>query len=153
VIGLGLYDLVLSYEDVAKIPPSVATVYVDFSGKDTLRAALHAQCGTDLKHDCYAGSAANVTYLVDGERYSPQPQPFFAPNQIRKRNKDWGADVLAGRIDEAQRSFLKAVAAPDAAWMKIETGHGFSDAARVIAMLYKTGGSPNNGYTVNLSRE
>lgn len=149
---LGLYDVVLTYDELAQLEASVPTAYVDFAGTPVLRQALHAHLGKALVHDCYAGSAANVDYLTDADRYDPVPQPFFAPNQIRKRNRDWGPEVLASRFDETQRRFLTAVAAPDSGWMTIEKSTGFAEAARIVRMLRDSGGQADKGYVVALPR-
>lgn len=58
VVGLGLYDSVLSYDELDKVTTSVPTLYVDFSGRQALRDELHRRCD-NLVHDCYAGSTAN----------------------------------------------------------------------------------------------
>jgi hypothetical protein len=151
VVKLGLYDAVLTYDEVAQLP-GTPTVYVDFAGTPELRRALHAHLGKSLVHDCYAGSAANVDYLSDAERYDPVPQAFFAPNQIRKRNKDWGPDVLASRFGEMQRRFLTAVSAPENRWMTIEKGAGFSAAASIVRTLRDSGGQADKGYVIELGR-
>jgi hypothetical protein len=150
VIALGLYDVVLTYEELGQLKTSVPTVYVDFAGLPSLRQALHAQLGKSLVHDCYAGSAANTDFLADGERYDPVPQAFFAPNQIRKRNRDWGPEVLASRFDEIQRRFLTAVAAPENRWITIEKSTGFAEAARIVRTLRDSGGQADKGYVVQL---
>ncbi len=42
-------------------------------------------------YDCFAGSAQNHEYRkTDATLAGPQPQPYFAPYQIKKRNADWG---------------------------------------------------------------
>jgi hypothetical protein len=148
VLRLGLYDTVLAYEELDQLAAATPTAYVDFAGTAELRARIHAHFGTALVHDCYAGSAATTDYLADAQRYEPAPQPFFAPNQIRKRNRDWGPEVLASRFDEVQRRFLKTVSAPGI--LAIEEHAGLAGAARIIDMLHKTGGAADKGYVVRL---
>jgi hypothetical protein len=147
---LGLYDSVVTYDEVGTLAPAVRSVYVDFAGTPQLRKALHAQLGKALVHDCYAGAATHGDYLSDGEEYDPVPQPFFAPNQIRKRNKEWGPELLASRFDEVQRRFLAAVASPENRWMTIEKSQGFDAAARIVRMLRDSGGKADVGYVVRL---
>jgi hypothetical protein len=90
--------------------------------------------------------------LNDAERYDPVPQPFFAPNQIRKRNKDWGPEVLASRFGEMQRRFLTAVSAPENRWMTIEKGAGFAAATTIVRTLRDSGGQADKGYVIDLNR-
>jgi hypothetical protein len=151
VLKLGLYDAVLTYDELSQLAADVPTTYVDFAGTPALRQGLHAHLGKSLVHDCYAGSAANVDYLTDADRYDPVPQPFFAPNQIRKRNKDWGPEVLASRFGETQRSFLTAVSAPENRWMTIVKSTGFASAAEIVRTLRDSGGKADEGYVVRLA--
>jgi hypothetical protein len=153
VAQLGLYDAVLAYEELGELPASTPTAYVDFAGTPQLRTSVHAHFGQALVHDCYAGSAATTDYLTDAERYQPAPQAFFAPNQIRKRNRDWGPEVLASRFDAVQRRFLSAVAAPDKRWLTIEKTRGLAEAARIVAMLHQTGGAADKGYVVRIAAD
>jgi hypothetical protein len=151
VARLGLYDAVLAYEELGELSASTPTAYVDFAGTPQLRAQVHAHFGKALVHDCYAGSAATTDYLTDAERYQPAPQAFFAPNQIRKRNRDWGPELLASRFDDVQRRFLAAIAAPDKQWLTIEKHRGFAEAARIVALLHQTGGAADKGYVVRIA--
>ena len=105
---LKLYDQVFSYEEFARIPERPST-YIDFSGRTELRQKLHAHLGGELRHDCFAGSAANFDFPAASETYNPSPQPFFAPDQIRKRHHDWGPEVLAERFGAIQKRFLHSM--------------------------------------------
>lgn len=148
---LGLYDQVLSYDQLAQLDTGEPTLYVDFSGSDSLRDAVHRHFGAALVYDCYAGSATNTDFL-DAERWpEPVPRFFFAPVQIRKRNQDWGAGVLSERFGAAQRRFLSAVSDPHGRWMTLREHRGLEAAAAVIRDLYDNGGEPREGHVVRLT--
>lgn len=150
VTGLGLYDRVAGYDELERLDAAVPTLYVDFSGNDSLRRRVHDHFGDALVYDCYAGSATNTDFLDSGYRYDPEPKLFFAPVQIRKRNIDWGPEVLAARFGAAQRRFLSAVADPANGWMALTEHRGYDAAAAVIRDLHDSGGAPRDGHVIRL---
>jgi Protein of unknown function (DUF2855) len=94
--GLGLYDTVFPYDAAVDVEPSV---YLDFSGSADLRSALHDRLGDNLVKDISIG-------LTQQKPSSdPRSQFFFAPDQLRKRTADWGADGFAERFGTAWRGF------------------------------------------------
>jgi uncharacterized protein DUF2855 len=94
--GLGLYDTVLPYDAAVDVEPSV---YLDFSGSADLRSTLHDRLGEALVKDISIGLTHQSTTP------DPRTEFFFAPEQLRKRTADWGADGLAQRFGEAWRGF------------------------------------------------
>lgn len=149
---LGLYNKACPYNELTHLDPTRRTLYVDFSGDEALRQNIHAHFKGSLVYDCYAGSATNTEFLKDVEQYDPQPQQYFAPVQIKKRNKDWGREELIRRYAIAQEAFLTAVADPQRAWMQLEVGEGLDEAAQVIRKLKDSGGRPQDGYVIRLPR-
>ena len=63
VEALGCYGEVASYEELTKLDRGAPTLYVDFSGDEGLRMAVHTHFGDSLVYDCYAGSAQNTQFL------------------------------------------------------------------------------------------
>ncbi|SMD24856.1 DUF2855 family protein [Lentzea albidocapillata] len=94
--GLGLYDTVLPYDASVDVEPSV---YLDFSGSDEVRSALHDRLGSDLVKDISIG----LTHQAASQ--DVRSEFFFAPDQLRKRTADWGSEGLAQRFGEAWRGF------------------------------------------------
>ncbi|SFR28781.1 Protein of unknown function [Lentzea waywayandensis] len=94
--SLGLYDAVLPYDASVDVEPSV---YLDFSGSADVRSALHSRLGAELKKDISIG----LTHQAASQ--DSRSEFFFAPDQLRKRTADWGADGLAQRFGEAWRGF------------------------------------------------
>ena len=116
--GLGLYDSVLTYDDAVDVEPSV---YLDFSGSADLRSALHDRLGSSLVKDVSIGLTHQSTTP------DPRTEFFFAPEQLRKRTADWGADGLAQRFGEAWRGFT----AQAAGWVGIAQHSGPDGLAEV----------------------
>ncbi|MET9231792.1 DUF2855 family protein [Lentzea sp. NPDC003310] len=104
--GLGLYDTVLPYGAAVDVEPSV---YLDFSGSAEVRSALHDRLGEALVKDISIG----LTHQAPSQ--DPRSEFFFAPDQLRKRTADWGADGFARRFGEAWRGFT----AQAGAWVAV----------------------------------
>ena len=151
VEGLGCYARTAAYDALETIAPDRPTLYVDFSGDEALRAAVHRHFGAALRHDCFAGSAQNTQFLRDTGLPGPAPQFFFAPVQIRKRNADWGHERVNRQFNEAQRRFIECVTAPPAPWLQVKAHYGFEAAGRLVADLHGGRADPHFGHVVVLN--
>lgn len=152
VQGLGCYDRVIGYDSVTDLDPSVPTLYVDFSGNDELRASLHHHLEGTLVHNCYAGSAHNHEHISEGEWNLPGPAPkrYFAPDQIRKRNADWGPAEVTRRFNEAQLAFIERVQKPESPWIDVEEHSGLEATQSLIESLVDGRVDPLKGHVVIL---
>ncbi|MFW5824213.1 MAG: DUF2855 family protein [Marinobacter sp.] len=150
VKSLGCYDDVVSYDAVKELDPSVPTLYVDFSGNDRVREDIHRLLGDTLVHNCYAGSAHSQTHISETEWTLPGPAPqrYFAPDQIRKRNADWGPAEVTRRFNEAQLAFIDRVRRPDAPWILVQEHEGLASAQDLIRSLVDGRVDPAEGHVV-----
>ncbi|WP_372020192.1 DUF2855 family protein [Tistrella mobilis] len=151
--ALGLYDRVVTYDELDGIAADRPTTYVDFSGDDGLRARVHGHFGPGLVHDCLVGSAANTapldrTLAAGAALPGPAPVMFFAPVQIRKRNADWGGAEFTRRFNLDQTRFMTAATTGADPWIRIEEAHGLGAAARIIRALHAGTADPRAGYVV-----
>jgi hypothetical protein len=150
VRGLGCYAETALYDDVERLDTDRPTAYVDFSGDEALRARVHSHFGPALVYDCFVGSAANTGFLRDTGLPGPPPKFYFAPNQIRKRNADWGPATLSERLNAAQLRFFEHILGADPPWVGIVEGRGVDFARETIAALADGGGDPASGFVVTL---
>jgi hypothetical protein len=152
VDGLGCYSRSVHYDGVESLDPSIATLYVDFSGDTSLRKRVHQHFGASLVHDCYAGSAQSHDHISKSEEAlpGPKPQPYFAPYQIKKRNADWGAAEVTRKFNEAQLAFIRRVSDADKPWMQVKEHAGFGAAQELIAALVAGRIDPKEGHVVVL---
>jgi len=131
--SLGCYQRVLAYEDLDTLPADTPCIYVDFAGNADLRSAVHHRF-TQLAYSCAIGG----THLgqLGGARDLPGPKAslFFAPAQIKKRNADWGADVLAQRLLQSWQQFLDRVSDPPSPWLVVQQ----HDGPAALAALYRS---------------
>lgn len=104
--GLGLYDRIVRYDEVANLDASVPTAYVDMSGDSTVLAALHRHFGANMK----ASIGVGVTHWDAPPLREPLPGAtpsfFFAPTHIQKRDAQWGAGEMIRRATVANMAFV-----------------------------------------------
>ena len=127
--GLGCYDDVLAYDDLATLPGDDRAVYVDMSGDAPLRAAVHGLWGDRLAYSCSVGGTH--WQALGGGKGLPGPRPvlFFAPAQIKKRVAEWGPVGLQERLGSAWAGFVARVGDAQAPWLRVVSATG-RDAVR-----------------------
>jgi hypothetical protein len=118
--GLGVYDHVISYDELEQLPDEVA-VYVDMAGNSELRGAVHSHFGDQLRHSAVIGATHHDSMgAVPGELPGPRPTFFFAPDRVSKRRSDWGAAGLEQRIADSWHPYLDWVEG----WLQVIHGSG-----------------------------
>ena len=148
--GLGCYDAVLAYDDVAALPADQPSVYVDFSGSVALRAGIHTHLGEQLTYSCSVGGT-HWDELGSGQGLpGPRPTLFFAPAQIKKRNGDWGPAGLQQRIADAWAAFMRPVTAAQPPWLRVVRGRGTAAVEVTYAMLLDGSVNPAEGHVLSL---
>ena len=145
VEDLDLYDGVVAYPDVSSLPHQPAA-YVDISGDGGVRAALHEHYGDDLKHSAVVG-ATHFDQLAPDEARSlpgPNPQFFFAPDQVRRRTAEWGRDGLDSRFTEAWGPFVDWAGG----WLEVVRRDGGEEVERAYLELLDGRAHPSTGYVL-----
>src|SRR6185436_3352542 len=56
VTRLGLFDRVITYGEVAALPSTRRTAFIDIAGSQALRAAIHQQFGAALRYSLIVGA-------------------------------------------------------------------------------------------------
>lgn len=124
VIGTGLYDQVITYDQIESLPVA-SSVVVDMAGNAEVLRRVHEHFGAALGHSCRVGAthwdAGGALQGLPG----PKPQFFFAPSQLVKRGKEWGREELNSRMQTA----LGVFTADAHRWLHVERGQG-DDAVR-----------------------
>lgn len=125
VEGLGIYDRTVTYDAIDSLDRGPAT-YVDMSGDDGVRRAVHAHYGDALAHSMAVGLSHWEGLAGTGEELpGPSPRMFFAPNRVDERARDWGGEGLSSRVAEAWHPFCEWTGD----WLETRRGEGF-DAVR-----------------------
>ncbi|MGD1934962.1 MAG: DUF2855 family protein [Candidatus Phaeomarinobacter sp.] len=143
VEGLGIYDTVLSYDEIGQLNTNEPSVYVDMSGNVGVLTQVHSHLGDALKNSTSVG-ATHWDAPRDGADSLPGPTPdfFFVPTHMvehRERDGLAGHDV---RIVAGSTAFYKAAQN----WIDTQT-HSFVDMGDTYALLLK-GVSPKDGHIV-----
>lgn len=143
VEGLGLYDQVLSYDQVEQLD-SGPTAFVDMAGNREVLSRVHHHLGDNLL--CSSGVGATHWDSRDGEDPASlpgaRPTMFFAPSQIVKRNEELGPETYQRLIGEATAAFYADVDN----WVTIEE-HAFTNVEQVYADVLN-GAAPDRGIVV-----
>jgi hypothetical protein len=111
VAASGLYDEVVAYDDLARVPV-LRSVSVDFAGNAALLADIHRHFADALAHSALVGMthiAARSTMGAGGDALpGPKPALFFAPDHAVAFFKAHGPEEGGKLIAAAWREFLKA---------------------------------------------
>lgn len=148
--SLGCYRRVLPYDQLDSVAADAACVYVDFAGNAALRRAIHNRFA-NLRYSSSIGGT-HVEQL-GGAKDLPGPRPtlFFAPAQIKKRNAEWGADILGQRLLQAWRAFVGKVCDPAAPWLVVEHHAGPAAVKAAYAAVLGGHGDPRVGHMLSLA--
>jgi Protein of unknown function (DUF2855) len=136
VQGLGSYDEVVTYDDIAALPQADA-VFVDFAGDTGVRAAVHRHYGDRLAHSALVGGT-HWDQTAPAEVPGPAPVFFFAPDH-------WGSDA-EGPLAEAWPGFLANL--DD--WLRIEHRSGVDAVEAVYREALDGRADPGVGVVLSL---
>jgi hypothetical protein len=145
VEGLGCYDRVVTYDEIAKQPVDDA-VYVDFAGSSEVRRAVHEQYGDSLKYSCAVGLSHGEMSPPGKGLPGPKPIFFFAPDRIVKRSKDWGRGGLETRLNAAWTGFVPVLQD----WITVIRGDGRSAVEAAYRSMLGGGVKPDEGHILSL---
>lgn len=148
VAASGLYDRVLSYEEVAELP-RIPSFFVDVAGHAATFAGVHHQLGAALQRSLMLGATNWHGFhglAPDPTLPGPAPSFFFAPEHLAKRFASWGLDGFLQRAAEPWSAFLLRAAS----WLRVTSAHG--ERALPAAYLRAFGGDldPREGIVARL---
>ena len=129
----GLYDEVLSYEDVSKLD-RIPSLSVDFAGNALLLRAIHETLDDELNYSCLVG-ATHVENRTGSSIDLPGPAPklFFAPEHAVAIVKEMGPQAFAEAVANSWNEFLETAAGS----IKIEERTGLDAAADAFGAIYQ----------------
>jgi hypothetical protein len=103
--GLGCYHRVLPYGELAALDPAAPALFVDMAGNGAVQSAVHHHFGANLVHSLSVGLTHWEHTKRESDLPGAQPGFFFAPDQLRKRFRDWGAEGFQQRVGAAFAAF------------------------------------------------
>ena len=145
VLGTGLYDEVITYDELEALPV-VPSVVVDMAGNSDVLRRVHEHFGPALGHSCRVGAthwdAGGALHGLPG----PEPQFFFAPSQLVKRGKEWGREAMNERMQTA----LSVFATDARRWLHVERGVGAEALLSTWSSLVSGTIDPAAGHVLSL---
>jgi hypothetical protein len=120
VRSLGCYDDVVTYDGVTSLPSNSPVAFVDMAGNSELRAKLHRHFGDQMKYSGRIGLTHRSSSPDEPELPGAKPSWFFAPDQIRKRAKEWGPGGIDARFSAAWSGFAPKLER----WLQVTEGRG-----------------------------
>ncbi len=102
----GLYDEVLTYDNLSAADAATPTVSVDFAGNGQLLGAIHAHWGDTLKFSSLVGATHVSARGGADDLQGPKPELFFAPTAAESLMKEIGAAAFRSRVDEQFAAFV-----------------------------------------------
>jgi hypothetical protein len=147
VRSLGCYDDVVAYDRVTSLPSNSPVAFVDMAGNSELRAKLHRHFGDRMKYSGRIGLTHRSSSPDEPELPGARPAWFFAPDQIRKRAKEWGPGGIDIRFSAAWSGFAPMLDR----WLKVIQGRGPAAVRQVY--LDTLGGRipPEQGHILSLA--
>jgi hypothetical protein len=118
--SLGCYDEIVSYDDVPSLPSDVPTAFVDMAGNGSLREKLHRHFGEKIKYSGRIGLTHRSSSPDEPQLPGAKPAWFFAPDQIRKRAREWGPGGIDKRFGAAWSGFAPMLER----WLTVTEGRG-----------------------------
>lgn len=146
VEGLGLYDQVITYDEIDQLDASIDSGMVDMAGSGSIRSNVHNHFTDNLKFSLTVGATHWEDMEAEPDLPGPRPEMFFAPGQSAKRAKDWGPDELANRVDQSFASLLDGTAA----WLTVDHRTGPDGMAHVYDQLVNGKADPASGFIVSM---
>ena len=144
--GLGCYDELVEYGDIAAIPADTPLVSIDMAGSGPVLAAVHAHFGDQLKHSMAVGRSHHDAPSRSASMPGPKPAFFFAPTQVKKRVQDWGLPGYQERTDTALRDFVGW----SHEWLQVQYSRGPEAAAATWREVHAGRAEPGTGHVVSL---
>jgi len=146
VRSLGCYDDVVTYDRVTSIPSNSPVAFVDMAGNSDLRAKLHRHFGEAMKYSGRIGLTHRSSSPDEPELPGAKPTWFFAPDQIRKRAKEWGPGGLDIRFSAAWSGFAPMLDR----WLTVVEGRGPAAVKQVYLDTLSGRVPPEQGHILSL---
>jgi hypothetical protein len=147
VNSLGCYDEVVTYDGVTSLPSDSPVAFVDMAGNSALRAKLHHHFADQMKYSGRIGLTHRSSSPDEPELLGAKPTWFFAPDQIRKRAKEWGPGGIDTRFSAAWSGFAPMLDQ----WLKVIEGRGEGPVKQVYQDTLAGRVPPDQGHILSLA--
>jgi len=146
VTGLGCYDRVLSYDELAQLPSAQPAVFVDFAGNGKVRTAVHEHFRDNLKQSTAVGMSHRDLHPPGKGLPGAKPVFFFAPERRRQRLQDWGRENYVARYGKEWSAFVPVAGR----WLKVRRHSGRDAIERIYLDTLNGKVTPDCGNILSL---
>jgi hypothetical protein len=147
VASIGCYHEVVTYDRVTSIPANGPVALVDMAGNSDLRARLHRHFGEQMKYSGRIGLTHRDAPKSEPELPGAKPTWFFAPDQIRKRAREWGPGGVNARLSAAWTHFVPTLDH----WLTVVESRGPDAVKRVYLDTLHGRIPPDQGHMLSLA--
>ncbi len=148
VQSLGCYDEVVTYDRVASMPSDQPVAFVDMAGNSALREKLHRHFGDQMKYSGRIGLTHRGTSPDEPQLPGAKPVWFFAPDQIRKRAREWGPGGIESRFGDAWSGFAPMLDR----WLNVIEGKGPATVKQIYLDTLNGRVPPDQGHILSLAQ-
>ena len=112
VNSLGIYQQVVSYNQISSLDPNIGSILVDMAGGQKTLSSIHHHFADQLYYSCQIGATQHDDIDINDTLFfdnlpGVKPTFFFAPSQLKKRSIDWGAGKTMTQINNALLSYIQ----------------------------------------------
>lgn len=144
---LGLYDQVVSYDDIASLKDTATSVYVDMAGNGEIIKTVYETLGDQLKAGILVGKSHWDSSMDLSGLQGPRMNLFFAPEIVRRRLEEWGPKGLQQKLGKAWAELVPKAQA----WTQFEVQDGPEGAEKIYQDLLKGETDPQKSQIVALT--
>lgn len=144
VLGLKLYDDVVTYDDSSSIDAETPAAIIDMSGNGKVLGALHKALGDNMKYTSNVGATHYDANAMGPDFISERSAMFFAPGHIKKRADDWGPGVFEQRA----LLFWREAAQKSQDWLIIRREDGANAVTKAWTEVYEGKTPPDAAWVV-----
>jgi hypothetical protein len=147
VKSLGCYNNIVSYGDIGRMDASGPVAFVDMAGNGDISMRLHNHYGDMMKYSGRIGLTHQDVAPDGGSLPGAKPTWFFAPDQIRKRSKEWGPGGLDQRFGAVFSRFTAEIGPK----LKVTTGHGPDAVQRIYLDTLNGRVKPDDAHMLSMA--
>ena len=143
----GLYDEVLTYDNLSEADAAKPTVSVDFAGNGQLLANIHARWADMLKFSSLVGATHVAERGGADDLQGPKPVLFFAPTAAESLMKEIGPAAFRAQVDEQFAAFVTGASA----YLKVEHLEGRAALQSAYLAMLANDVAPSRGLMCHLA--
>jgi len=144
--GLGCYDRVLSYEEVASLDATQPVVMVDMAGSAKVLSDVHHHYRDNLMHSCRIGATHYEETGSTKGLPGPRAEFFFAPTHVKSRSSELGAKEFMVRMGTAFFEFRHFADN----WLRVEHSYGAAAVTKTYQSVLAGTADPATGQVISM---